>query len=215
MKTRRCAYCVTGVILTACAVALMKHASLGLDPFQTLLFTVSATIPIGYGTLSMLLNGILLGVAFFFGRQYVGIHTFINLFLLGYMVEFFNMLLQTLLPAPSFLSRFLMLAAGLVLLCGGNSLYTTAEVGVSAYDSIALILSEVFHLGRFQRCRILTDAICVICSLSLLLLMNSGKWIHYIGFGTVSAVWLTGPLIHRFRQLLPSPLAVHKEHPSG
>lgn len=77
-----------GVMTGTVSVAVFKIAAFGVDPFQTFMAGLDALVPIQFGTLYMIANAVLFLFAFIFDRHYIGIATFINLFLLGYVVEF-------------------------------------------------------------------------------------------------------------------------------
>lgn len=83
MKTRRIAMSLFGVIICAISVGIFKIAALGVDPFQSLMSGLDKLIPIQFGTLYVIVNLVLLLFALIADRHYIGIATFINLFLLG------------------------------------------------------------------------------------------------------------------------------------
>lgn len=84
---RRILMALVGMAIAGIAVGFFKRAFFGVDPFQCLCNGINRVIPIGFGTLYMLINAVLLVIDFFLDRRYIGISTFINLFLLGYVVE--------------------------------------------------------------------------------------------------------------------------------
>ena len=53
----------------------------------------------------------------------------------------------------------------IVLTCLAAALYFTADLGVSAYDALALIAAYKYRLLPFKYCRIITDSICVLVGL--------------------------------------------------
>ena len=158
---------LAGVVLTALAVAMFKAAALGVDPFQSLVSGMDAVLPISYGTVYSAINIVLLCFGLLCDRHYLGLATFINLFLLGYMVEFFQKLCFSGVTELALLCQLLLFAGAFVLLCFSASLYITADLGVSTYDSVALILTNKFHLGKFKFVRITTDVICVVAGVAL------------------------------------------------
>ena len=85
-----------GVLVCGIAVGMFKYASFGVDPFQTLMSGLSACIPISFGTLYVIVNVFLLSVSLIFDRSRIGIATFINLFLLGYIIDGSLRVLKTL-----------------------------------------------------------------------------------------------------------------------
>ena len=203
MRRKRGWYCFWGVVLTAFAVSFMKLAAFGVDPFQTLLFSLVSVCPISYGTLSLLLNGLLLLAAFVWGRNYIGINTFINLFLLGYMIQFVYAGLHDRFPAPGMAARLVLLGLGIVLLCAGNALYTEAAVGVSPYDCIALILANKWRIAKFKYCRMPADTAAVLSGLAVMTLCAGYLTIgSSVGMGTIVTALFTGPLVQFFMDRL-------------
>ena len=74
--------CVVGVMVCAVSVGFFKLAAFGVDPFQTFMSGMDQVIPIDFGTLYVLVNVALLLFSLIFDRHYIGLATFINLFLL-------------------------------------------------------------------------------------------------------------------------------------
>ena len=70
-----------GVIICAVSVGVFKLAALGVDPFQSLMSGLDALIPVGFGTLYVIVNVILLLFSPIADRHNIGLATFINLFL--------------------------------------------------------------------------------------------------------------------------------------
>lgn len=170
MKTRRIFMSLFGVIICAVSVGIFKIAALGVDPFQSLMSGLDQMIPISFGTLYVIVNLLLLTFSLVVDRKNIGIATFINLFLLGYITEFTYEYLQTVLVEPSMAVRFLCLAVGIVVICFGSAFYMTANLGVSTYDAVAIVLAYKWKVGKFQYCRIATDLVCVIGGIIIFLL---------------------------------------------
>ena len=199
---------LAGVLICAVSVGVFKIAALGVDPFQSLMSGLDNLIPIPFGTLYVIVNLVLLVFSLVADRRNIGIATFINLFLLGYITQFTYELLQVWLPAPSLLVRALCLLIGIVVICFGSSLYMTANLGVSTYDAVAIVLSGKWKLGQFQFVRIGCDLVCVILGVGLFLLAG-GKLSQVptiAGIGTVITAFFMGPLIHTFNNKVAIPL---------
>lgn len=203
---------LAGVLICAVSVGVFKIAAFGVDPFQSLMSGLDNLIPIPFGTLYVLVNLVLLTFSLVFDRTRIGIATFINLFLLGYVTQFSYELLQILLPAPSLAVRVLCLLVGIVVICIGSSLYMTADLGVSTYDAVAIVLSGKWKLGQFQYVRICTDLVCVALGVGLFLL--SGGALSQVsaiaGIGTVITAFFMGPLIQFFCDRVARPLLEKK-----
>ena len=90
-----------GVIICAISVSIFKIAALGVDPFQSFMAGLDALVPIKFGTLYVIANAVLFIFMLIFDRHYIGIATFINLFLLGYITQFTYEFLQTVIVDPA------------------------------------------------------------------------------------------------------------------
>lgn len=205
---RRVLMSLCGVAVCAVAVGFFKMAALGVDPFQSLMSGLDKLIPIPFGTLYVIVNVILLAFSLAFNRHKIGIATFINLFLLGYITQFTLETLQGWIPAPGIPLRILFLLVGIVVICIGSALYMTADLGVSTYDSVAITMAHKWKWGKFQYIRIATDLVCVILGTAVFL-MGGGKWEQVpeiVGIGTIITAFFMGPLIEFFNVHMARPL---------
>lgn len=179
-----------GVILAAISVGFFKTADFGVDPFQSFAMGLFGKIGfgLGYGTFYLILNLIILLIDFLLDRHYIGLATFINMFLVGYIVDFSTNLLKIAFPEPSFLLRVLFLIIGIAAMCFASAFYYTADLGVSTYDAIPLFLAKRGPM-KFRYIRIISDLVCIavgfLCGVT-------------IGAGTVITAFFMGPLIDFF-----------------
>ena len=204
---RRIWMSVAGVVLTALAVAMFKTAALGVDPFQSFVSGMDAVIPLSYGTVYAGLCALLLLFSLICDRHYLGLATFINLFLLGYMVEFFQKLCFDGVTELSLPCQLLLFAAAFIVLCFSASLYITADLGVSTYDAVTLILTNKFHVGKFKFVRIGTDVACVVIGVSCYILSCGTKDLGtVVGLATIVTAFGMGPFIDWFNRKLVEPL---------
>lgn len=208
MMKRRILMSALGVLTGAVAVGFFKLAAFGVDPFQSFMSGIDQLIPIDFGTLYVIVNACLLLFALIFDRHYIGVATAVNLFLLGYVVQFSYDMLQLLFPDPSMLIRIISFVIGFVVLCMASSIYMTADLGVSTYDAIALVMANKWKIGKFKFIRIITDLVCVLLGL-VLFLLGGGAWKDvpaFIGIGTILTAFFMGPLIDFFNRKLAQPM---------
>ncbi len=205
---KRTAMTLFGVIICAISVGIFKIAALGVDPFQSFMAGLDALVPIDFGTLYVIANAVLLLFALIFDRHYIGIATFINLFLLGYITQFTYEFLQKIIVDPSIPVRFAILVIGVVIICFGSAFYMTADLGVSTYDAVALIIVNTWKKGKFQYVRIITDIVCVIlgCVLFLMAGGSIGQIPTIAGIGTIITAFFMGPLIEFFNVHIARPI---------
>lgn len=206
-KKKRILMSVLGVIVCGLSVGFFKRATFGVDPFQSLMSGLDAVLPISFGTLYVIVNICLLLFSIVNDRSRIGIATLVNLFFLGYIADFSHQCLQNLFPQLGMAGRLLMLGIGIVAMCLASAFYFTANLGVSTYDAVALIISEKWKLLPFRFCRIASDLICVL--LGVVLFLSSGQSISalgsVVGIGTIITAFFMGPLIEVFNVRVAQP----------
>lgn len=213
-NSRRIAMSLFGVIICAISVGIFKIAALGVDPFQSFMAGLDKLIPIEFGTLYVIVNAILLVFSIIVDRHNIGIATFINLFLLGYITEWSYEFLQTIFINPSLIVRLICLIVAIIIICFGSAFYMTADLGVSTYDALAIVMSGKWKLGKFKYIRIATDLVCVILG-TILFLLGGGKAnmiITIVGVGTIITAFFMGPLIEYFNEKFARPFLEKKKN---
>ncbi len=201
-----------GVFITALSIGTFKFAAFGVDPFQSLMAGIDSLFPLSFGTLYVIVNTLLLLFALIFDRHFIGISTLINLFLLGYVVDFTVHLLTVLIPEATIVIRVLSFLLGFVFLCLGSSMYMTADLGVSTYDAIALVCTNKWKLGKFRYVRITTDIACILLGVTAFLVSggSANQISSFLGIGTVLTAFFMGPLIDLFNRKIAQPLLALK-----
>ncbi len=194
---KRISMTLIGVLLSGLSVGLFRRSAFGTDPFQVFVNGISHQLSfLSFGTLYMLLNLLMLLLIFLLDKHYIGIATFINIFLLGYVVQFSDDLVGRIIgESPSLPLRIVLLITGVIILCFASALYFTADQGVSVYDAISLIMTDK-KLGKFKFLRIGTDLFCVVVGFFL-----GGV----VGIGTIITAFFMGPLIDFFNKSFAHP----------
>lgn len=81
---------------------------------------------------------------------------------------------------------------GIIMICLGVSIYSSANFGVAPYDAIGWVIEDVTnHRIKFKISRIVKDTICVIIDL---------YYGSIIVLNTFIMVFCTGPLVQFFTQ---------------
>ena len=201
----------TGVVVCSLSVGMFNLSAFGVDPFQCfaqgshLLFSRY----LSYGTYYLIISLIMLAGIYVWDRRYIGIATFVNMFFTGYLVDYSYMFLVSVLPDPTLLQRSALLLVALIIMCFGSALYYTANLGVSVYDAISLILAEkrMRLKGRivpFKWIRVTNDLICVALGAAF------GK---LPGIGTLITAFFMGPMITFFNTKVAEPFLYGKAKP--
>ena len=206
-KKKRILMSIIGVAVCGISVGFFKRATYGVDPFQSLMSGLSAVLPISFGTLYVLVNVCLLLFSVINDRSKIGIATLINLFLLGYIADFSHNTLLNLLPDLGYAGRAVMLIIGIVAMCIASSFYFTADMGVSTYDAVSLVMAYKWKIASFKVCRIGCDLCCVIIGLVLFFLSGQSfsQICQVVGIGTIVTAFFMGPLIEYFNVHIARP----------
>lgn len=189
--------------LLAFSTALLKLSSCGTDPFSCMNLGVSSVLGVNYGTYQMIFNIIIFIPVFLLDRESFGIGGLINMFLLGYFVDFTTWLfslggitvesLEGNLPI-----RAVLLIVGVILICFAVALYMGCDLGAAPYDRISVIVERLTK-GKlpFRFGRIILD--CISITIGYL----SGS---VVGVGTIVIGFFTGPLVSFFRTHMVEPI---------
>lgn len=212
-KGKRILMSVLGVLICGISVGFFKRAAFGVDPFQSLMSGLDALLPIEFGTLYVIANLVLLLFSLFADKHYIGLATLINLSLLGYVAQYSHEFLLSTFPDLGIGGRFLFLVIGIVVMCFASAFYFVADLGVSTYDAVALIISQTWKIGQFRYCRIICDFVCVI--LGVVLYLAAGGELtaitEMVGLGTIITAFFMGPLIEVFKVHAAEPFLYGKK----
>ncbi len=200
-RVRRILMALAGVTIAGLSVGLFRRSGLGIDPFQVFAHGVWHPFErlLDYGTFYMILNAVLLVVILFWNRRMIGIGTFINLFLVGYMADWSERMLTRAFPVLTLPGQLGLLLTGVVIMCFASALYFTADLGVSTYDAVALTISQRTQAVPFRYIRVLCDFICVLVGALI-----TGR--ENINVGTIITAFFMGPLISFFNRTVAQPL---------
>lgn len=186
---RRIIGMVIGNIILGIGIAVFRISMLGNDPYSAMLMAGAEHLPIVYSTLLLIVNAVLFLAEISWGRHFIGVGTFVNWFLLGYVASFFIEVFQVLEIAQRGMPiRLLTVAVGVLIVSLGVSLYQSADLGIAPYDSLSIIISEHVPVPYFW-CRLATDVVCTAACFALGGIVNVGTAVCAFGLG---------PFVHFF-----------------
>ncbi|MDE7245260.1 MAG: hypothetical protein K2O18_14995 [Oscillospiraceae bacterium] len=197
---------IAGIFMVGIAVGLFKLAEMGADPFTAMNTGICTALGLQFGTLQLLVNMGILLLIFFVKREFIGFGTIFNMIFVGYTADLVMWLTaKTEIPFHTFPVRIAALAAAALLICIGDALYISADMGMSPYDAAGYV-AEVLTGEKvpFRFARIILDILCV-CTAYFTGVQTEIQW-KIIGIGTVLLTFCTGPLIQFFRIHWSDPL---------
>lgn len=201
-KWKRIIMTTVGVLGSGFGAGIFDFSRMGMDPFQVFAHGVWNKTSMGFGTLYMIINVIMLIGVLIFDRKKIGLGTLINIFLLGYVVEYTSKFFSSLFPDASLGVRLAGVIVAVIILCFASAIYFTGDMGVSTYDAVALYISQKQSKVKFKYCRIATDLVCTIIGYVL------GAT---VGIGTLITAFFMGPLISFFKQYAAVPFLYGKD----
>jgi uncharacterized membrane protein YczE len=189
-------FVIAGITILSTGLTFIRYAALGLDPITCLNTGIAQKIGVSFGTWQLIIFVIMFIGVFIFDRSKIGFGTLYNMITIGYTSDFLLWLINRipLFEAFSIQIRIVSFVLGLPVLYFGAAVYITANMGISPYDAIAIVIAEKIKKHNwFRWIRIGTDALCVIGGI----LTKSD-----VGIGTLITVLCAGPLIAFFKKLL-------------
>lgn len=179
---------LAGQTLASLGCALMVALDWGADAYNIIVQGLSARSGYAHGTMSSLLQLILLLLCIPWGRRRIGPGTLICVVLVGVVINLTAPLLApaaaAALPARLLLALLVPTAIG-----AGVAMVQAADIGMSSNDLLPLLLYERQHRLQFRTVRILYDAAQCLLGLAM-----GGR----LGPCSVITIALTGPSIQFF-----------------
>ncbi|MCI9502232.1 MAG: membrane protein [Hungatella sp.] len=206
-KKKDLALCVVLVVaanlILGGGIAVLRLSGFGTDPFTCMNLGVSSILGLGLGAYQVILNIILFIPVFILDRKSFGVGALVNMLALGYFVEFFMFLFSAAGVtieglAGSLGVRVFLLAAGVLVVCFGISLYMFCDLGAAPYDRLGVIIENYSHGKiKFRAARICMDLV----SIAVGFLTGS-----IVGLGTIVVGFFTGPIVSFFRERAVAPM---------
>ena len=185
---RRVAQLVVGLWLYGTAMAMFIRAELGLDPWDVFHYGVQQHVGWSFGTIVIVVGGLVL-LLWIPLRQWPGLGTVMNVFVIGIATDVMLALLET--PSALWL-RWTFLLGGIVVNGLGGALYIGSQYGPGPRDGLMTGLARRTHLSI----RLIRTA------LEVTVLVVGWLLGGVVGVGTVLYALLIGPAVQAFLPLV-------------
>ena len=185
-----------GNVILGTGAGMLRAADFGVDPYQCFVLGIDKALKLGYGTTFVIVNAVFLVLMLILARKMLNVGTLVNMFFLGYIIDFSYSMCMKISSSPSLFVRVVYFIVSILLITFSSAVIYTADMGVSTYDWIALKTAEVQKKVSFKWCRVGTDLICVIIGLVFSIIP---------GIGTIVTAFLLGPLVSFFRTYCSEP----------
>ena len=185
-----------GNVILGTGAGMLRAADFGVDPYQCFVLGIDKALKLGYGTTFVIVNAVFLVLMLILARKMLNVGTLVNMFFLGYIIDFSYSMCMKISSSPSLFVRVVYFIVSILLITFSSAVIYTADMGVSTYDWIALKTAEVQKKVSFKWCRVGTDLICVIIGLVFSIIP---------GIGIIVTAFLLGPLVSFFRTYCSEP----------
>ena len=183
-------------------IYLTIQANLGAAPWDVLNLGLSKSLGILYGTASIAVSCAILGIDVLL-REPIGIAMFIDAFVVGKSVDFFNYI-HAVPAASSPLMGIPMMLLGLVILAYTQYAYMIASLGCGPRDTLLVGLTK-----RAHRIPIGAVSIALLSSATLIGRLLGGP----VGIGTLICAFGAGPVMQlAFQTVHFNATEIHHQH---
>lgn len=179
-----------GNLIIGVGIAIQTLANLGIEPGMTFFYGMSSTFGISLGVATLIFNCIFFIPLVLFDRKRIGIATIINMFCIGFIVDFCTSTFLANIEITSSVIRIVVMIIGILFQTFGVALYSSSNMGQSPLDGIPNVLVKITHYMSYRFYRVLQDTILAIIGFSCGI---------QIGIGTVMLMFMVGPFIHFFQ----------------
>ena len=144
-KRKEVIRCFIAVFGMGFFLSFLILCDLGTDPCTFMNRSIAAKIGWSFGNWQLCINICMILLVLLLKRSLIGFGTLFNMVLIGYYADFFCWLFRKFIPAKVFTEPmwrwpvFLVTLAGFIL---SAAVYITADMGVSPYDGLPIILTE-------------------------------------------------------------------------
>ncbi len=190
------------LFLNGFGVYLTIRAGIGAGPWDVLNLGLSKTFGILYGTASIAVSCAILGIDIAF-KEPIGIAMFIDAFVVGKSVDFFNRI--SIVPeTDSLFASIVVMVTGLFIMGYTQYAYMSAALGCGPRDTLLVALAK-----RLRKIPIGVVAIAILSLATFIGWLLGGP----VGIGTIICAFGTGPIMQlAFKTVRFDATLVHHQH---
>lgn len=133
-------------------LSLLIAVAWGTDPCTLMNKSISSIIGISFGNWQAAFNIVLLIIVLIFGGRNIGFGTLMNMFFIGYTVDFFSWVWRQILPGDFFESTRIKIAVfvpALLVFVFAAAVYMDMDMGTAPYDAVPVMISE--KLNQYKK----------------------------------------------------------------
>ncbi|SKC76564.1 YczE/YyaS/YitT family protein [Maledivibacter halophilus] len=149
-----------GVYFIGLGIAIEIKGNLGINALTLFCEGLGKKINVSLGTASIMLLTIIPLILFFIDKRRIGIGTFVNGIVTGFLIDFHSRLFSY-FTVDSILIRFILMLSGVIITGIGIGIYINAQLGEAGIDAIMVLLADRLKT-QIKYVRIVIDIVLVI-----------------------------------------------------
>lgn len=195
-----------GTLIMGLGVAFFELSSLGFDGLSCVVVSLQELTSVTYSIGYLLVNLLFFILMIIFLRGQIGIGSVINYLLTGVFGDLFMFLFKVVGFSGSsiFILNLLFGLFGVICLALGIALYANANLGVTPYDALPLIITKYLKINKkpikYHIARKMVDGACILFGLIVGIIIL--KQYHIFGINTVVTLIFVGYLVSFFSKLV-------------
>ena len=142
---KRIIVCFLAVFGMGFFLSFLMLCGLGTDPCSFMNKAISLRMGMLFGTWQLIINSIMLLIVILVDRSSLGFGTLFNMILVGYYVDFFDLVWSNTIPAHVFsdsISKWVIFFVALLCFIISAAVYINCDMGVAPYDALPKIITE-------------------------------------------------------------------------
>lgn len=201
-STRRLIAMLVGNLILGFGCGGLKLSLMGNDSFNACMMAISEAMGVGQGTVQLVIHSLIMIIELIWGYHYIGLGTFVNMGLLGYVVQYSVPLTAAVFGdciGRSLPYCLMYMSLSLLVISFGLSMYQVADMGIAPYDYLSLHLAANGKRPYFFY-RVLIDCTGVAVILIGVLIGLIPRASSHLGIGTVMGAFCLGPIVSLFNK---------------
>ena len=181
---------ILGVFGMGFFLSFLIETAYGSDTCTFMNLPLSARFGLSFGTWQLILNCIMFVAVIALKPRLIGAGTFANMICIGYISDFFRWVWAQLLPEGFFMmqpARAIVFVLALIPFIISIAIYMVADMGLSPFDALPVILCEKIGL-RFSLGRIIWDFLAILVGIVAGGKLNIGTFLLALTLGPAAGI---------------------------
>ncbi|MDU5108822.1 MAG: hypothetical protein E6248_00125 [Clostridium sp.] len=179
---------IIAINFVALGASLFLRSGLGGDSITLLLEGLHEYFELSYGLIGILYNGFFIILAIIVNRKSLGIGSFLYAITCGYFLDFYMIIIGSVISANSLIGSFIFILVGNASICLGFAILISMDSGMSGLDGVLYYIEEKYNIS-YKICKTVIDVIfCIVGMLlggvfgigSIFAMLTGGTIISYI-----------------------------------